>query len=114
MVSQLLVRRLNLNTAINPASPWLFQGRTAGNHLSPHTLRRRAIGMGINLIAARTGALRQLVLDCPPAVVADTLGYSQATLDRHARETGSRWSSYAGGRAQPEPAAASAHAVHEC
>jgi len=112
MVSQLLVSRPNLNTATNPTSPWLFPGRTADNHLTPHTLRLRAIRMGIDLTAARTGALRQLVLDCPPSLVADMLGYSYATLDRHARDTGSPWSSYAARRAQPDPATVPPEPVH--
>jgi hypothetical protein len=56
--------------------------------------------MGINLMAARSAALRQLVLDCPPAVVADMLGYSYQAIDRHAVRAGSTWSSYAALRAQ--------------
>jgi len=55
--------------------------------------------MGINLMGARSGALRQLVLDCPPPVVADLLGYSYQTIDRHAGRAGSPWSSYAALRA---------------
>ena len=51
--------------------------------------------MGIDLLGARSGALRQLVLDCPPPVVADMLGYSYQAIDRHARRAGSPWSSYA-------------------
>lgn len=70
MVVNLLARRPNLNTAANPTSPWLFPGQSAGSHLAPSTLRTRALEMGINLLGARNGALRQLVLDCPPSVVA--------------------------------------------
>ncbi|MDQ6839839.1 MAG: recombinase XerD, partial [Actinomycetota bacterium] len=57
------------------------------------------IEMGIDLMGARSGALRQLVLDCPPPVVADLLGYSYQTIDRHALQAGSPWSSYAALRA---------------
>jgi hypothetical protein len=32
--------------------------------------------MGIDLLGSRSGVLRQLVLDYPPPVVADMLGYS--------------------------------------
>ena len=100
MVCQLLAQRPNLNTAANPTSAWLFPGRVADNHVRPSTLRSGAMAMGINLMAARSGALRQLVLDCPPSVVADMLGYSYGAMDRHAVLAGSPWSSYAALRAQ--------------
>lgn len=100
MVRDLRSHRPNINTATNPTSAWLFPGRKADSHLAPDTLTRRAIEMGINLVAARSGALRQLVLDCPPPVVADALGYSYQTIDRHALRAGSPWSSYAALRAR--------------
>jgi hypothetical protein len=100
MVRELLARRPNLNTAANPTSPWLFPGRNAGSHLRSSTLRRRVKEMDVNLLGARSGALRQLVLDCPPPVVADMLGYSYQAMDRHALRAGSPWSSYAALRAQ--------------
>ena len=56
--------------------------------------------MGIDLMGARSGALRQLVLDCPPPVVAEALGYSYQAVDRHAQLAGSPWTSYAALRAQ--------------
>jgi hypothetical protein len=101
MVRDLASWRPNLNTAANPTSPWLFPGRSAGSHLRPSTLRARVMEMDIDILAARNAALRQLVLDCPPAVVADTLGYSYQTIDRHAIRAGSPWSSYAAITAQP-------------
>ncbi len=100
MVTELMARRPNLNTAINPTSPFLFPGRTVGKHLRPATLRLAVIRMGIDLMGARSGALRQLVLECPPAVIADSLGYSYQAMDLHARHAGSPWSSYAALRAQ--------------
>jgi integrase len=95
MVTELIAGRPNLNTATNPTSPFLFPGRSADNHLLASTLRTAAIRMGIDLMGARSGALRQLVLECPPAVVADALGYSYQVMDLHARRAGSPWSSYA-------------------
>lgn len=53
MVTELMARRPNLNTAINPTSPFLFPGRTVGKHLRPATLRLAVIGMGIDLMGAR-------------------------------------------------------------
>ena len=100
MVSDLIARRPNLNTASNPTSPFLFPGRSADKHLLPSTLRTAAIQMGIDIVGARSGALRQLVLDCPPTVVAEALGYSHQAMDRHARRAGSPWSSYAALRSE--------------
>ena len=91
--ASLLSCRPNLNTAANPTSPWLFPARSAGSHLRPSTLRAKVMEIGIDLLAARNAALRHLVLDCPPPVVADTLGYSYQTIDRHAIRAGSPWSS---------------------
>jgi hypothetical protein len=102
MLTELVARRPNLNTATNPTSAWLFPGRSAERHLTPDALRQRAMGMGINLMGARSGALRQLVLDCPPPVVADMLGYSYQAIDRHALKAGSPWASYAALRAHPD------------
>ncbi|HEV2809527.1 MAG TPA: hypothetical protein VGV93_03910 [Acidimicrobiales bacterium] len=95
MVTELMARRPNLNTATNPTSPFLFPGRTAGHHLRPSSLRLAVIQMGIDLMGARSGALRQLVLECPPTVVADARGYSYQAMDLHVRRAGSPWISYA-------------------
>jgi len=99
MIHDLVSSRPNLNAAANQTSPWLFPGRSAGKHLCPSTLRSKTGAMGIDLVAARTAALRQLVLDCPPTVVGDLLGYNHLTVDRHAVRAGSRWASYAAIRA---------------
>lgn len=100
MVTELVAHRPNLNTATNPTSTFLFPGRTADTHMRPATLRLAVIQMGIDLMGARSGALRQLVLESPPSVVADALGYSYQVMDLHARRAGSPWSSYAALRAE--------------
>jgi hypothetical protein len=51
-------------------------------------------GAGIDLRGARNAALRQLVLDMPPAIAADTLGYAYTTTERHARDAGTIWAAY--------------------
>ena len=63
--------------------------------MTPDALRAAGIKMGIDLTPAKRSALRQLVLDAPPPVVADMLGYTYQTVDRHARAAGSTYSSYA-------------------
>ncbi|MDP8961142.1 MAG: hypothetical protein M3N32_05950 [Actinomycetota bacterium] len=95
MVTELAERRPHLTTAANLTSPFLFPSTSADKHMRPATLRLAVIRMGIDLMGARSGALRQLVLECPPAVVADALGYGYQAMDLHARRAGSPWSSYA-------------------
>ena len=99
MFLELAKHRPNLNTATNPDSPWLFPGRIADRHITPHALRIAGIRMGIDLTPAKRGALRQLVNDCPPPVIAAMLGYSNQTLDHHAQAAGSPYRSYAAQRA---------------
>ncbi len=99
MLVELAANRPNLNTATNPGSAWLFPGRITGQHLGPSTLRMAAMRMGIKITPSKRGALRQLVVDCPPPVIADMLGYSYQTLDSHAQAAGSPYRSYAAQRA---------------
>jgi hypothetical protein len=99
MFTELAEHRPNLNTATQLDSLWLFPGRLADCHVGPATLRMGGIRMGIDLTPAKRGALRQLVIDCPPPVVADMLGYSYQTLDGHAQAAGSPYRSYAARRA---------------
>jgi hypothetical protein len=85
----------NMSTATNHNSRWLFPGRLADQPMTPGALRAAGIKMGIDLTPAKRSALRQLVLDAPPPVVADMLGYTYQTVDRHAQAAGSTYSSYA-------------------
>ena len=95
MFGQLALDRPNRTTATNPTSPWLFPGRMANTHLTAGLLRGEVRAMGISNLGARSGALRQLVLDCPPTVIADMLGYTYKAIEHHAQQAGSRWASYA-------------------
>jgi len=95
MFAQLVADPPNRSTATNPTSPWLFPGRLAGSHLTAGLLRGKVRAMGISNLGARSGALRQLVLDCPPTVVADMLGYTYNAIEHHAQHAGSPWASYA-------------------
>lgn len=98
LIQELLAHRPNLNTATNPTSPWLFPGRQAGTHKTADGLRTQVTKMGINILSARNATLRQLVLDCPPPVIADALGYTHNTTDRHATQAGSPWTTYTANR----------------
>ncbi|WP_158894132.1 hypothetical protein [Amycolatopsis anabasis] len=56
---------------------------------------------GINLLGARLGAIRTLVLEMPPAVAAQALGYTAECAEDHATLAGASWASYASHRRRP-------------
>ena len=89
--------RTNMNTATNRESRWLFPGRRAGQPMHPEALSATVRRLGIPNVAARTAALRQLVLEMPAPVVADALGYHYTTTTRSAAQAGGVWSRYAAG-----------------
>ena len=86
----------NLRTSTGPDSPWLFPGYTAGKHLHPNTVMVRFRKLGINLRGARNRAIGELVLECPPSLVADALGYSHQVAFLHANRAAEPWARYAG------------------
>lgn len=90
--------RPNLRTGGGTDSPWLFPGLRAGQHLHPNTVMIRLRDLGIDLLGARNRALGELVLDCPPSLVAQTLGYSPAVAFLHAGKTAQTWARYTGRR----------------
>ena len=55
-----------------------------GRHLTPNFIMTRLRNLGINLLAARNTALQSLVVEAPPPLVAELLGYSYNTTQRHA------------------------------
>lgn len=89
-----LVDRPNTHTTTGKNSPWLFVGYRPARPLDPNYLMGKLRGAGIDLRGARNAALRQLVLDMPPAIAADTLGYAYTTTERHARTAGTTWGAY--------------------
>jgi hypothetical protein len=95
MFRELVDARPNMNTATNHHSRWLFPGFRADQPMTPGALRAAGIRMGIELTPAKRSALRRLVLEAPPPVVAETLGYTYQTVERHAQAAGSTYSSYA-------------------
>lgn len=100
LLQQHLDSRRNVNTAANADSPWLFPGYRPGQPLHQSYLMTRLRDAGVPLLAARNSALRQLVLDMPPAVAAQALGYSSQVADAHARHAGATWSNYVPHRAR--------------
>jgi hypothetical protein len=55
----------------------------------------RLRNLGINLLAARNTALQSLVAEAPPPLVAELLGYSYNTTQRHAEIAAQPWARYA-------------------
>jgi hypothetical protein len=92
-----LAARPNTTTATNAASTWLFPGRRAGQPIQSQTMGLRLNKLGFVPTNARTSAIRQLVLQAPPPVVAGMLGYHDETAARHAADAGGTWKSYAPG-----------------
>lgn len=56
--------------------------------------------LGINLLGARNGAIGELVLECPPLLVAEALGYSPQVAFLHADKAAEPWARYAGRRSR--------------
>lgn len=90
-------QRLNLTTATNQHTRWLFPGRRGGQPMTPATIEGRLRRHGIPGLNGRTAALRQLVLQTPAPVVARMLSYTHQQTARVAAEAGSPWSRYAPG-----------------
>lgn len=97
IITDYLAGRPNLTTATNPASSWLFPGRRAGQPLHPTSIRLRLHTLGIPNQPGRSRALRELLLQAPPAVIAGMLGYSAGSTEAIAAETGATWKRYAAG-----------------
>jgi hypothetical protein len=97
LIRRYLGARPNLTTATNPSSRWLFPGQRAGEPMHPATLRARLTKAGIPNLSSRTRALRAMLLQAPPAVVAGMLGYTPNKAEDIAREAGATWKHYAVG-----------------
>jgi len=93
-----LAARPNLRTGAGPNSPWLFPSTLAGRHLHPNTVMDRIRDLGVNLLGARNRAIGELVLECPPSLVAEALGYSTQVAFLHADKAAEPWARYAGRR----------------
>lgn len=71
-----------MTTAANAASLWLFAGRRAGQAMDPGSLRDLLQEIGVPAQSGRTATIRQLVLQMPPPVVAQALGYHRNSTTR--------------------------------
>ncbi len=100
LLKQHLADRPNLRTTNGFHSEWLFPGYRPGRHIHPNTVMIRIRELGVDLLGAKNAALRSLVTEVPPPIVAEMLGYSYQVAHRHAELAGETWSRYAAGRPQ--------------
>ncbi len=80
-------------TAAHPRSNWVFRGHIPGRHLDPATARDR-LRRTFSARAARLGTLEQLSKLAPVAIIAETLGYHPATIERHAAASSASYAEY--------------------
>jgi hypothetical protein len=69
---------------MNHDCTWLFPGTRAGQHISEQSLMNHLRRLGIDLQAARNGALHDLTKEIDPASLADLRGYSTQVMNIHA------------------------------
>jgi hypothetical protein len=80
-------------TAAHPNSNWVFRGHFPGRHIDPAYLRGR-LKTVFSTRAARLGTLHELTKQAPVAIIAEALGYSPATIERHAYASAATYAQY--------------------
>lgn len=86
----------------NGGSQWLFPGTMPGQHIHADAMMGQLRALDIDLGGARNTALRGLVQELPPTLIANALGYSYQVIHKHASDAGVPMAGYAGKRA-PAP-----------
>ncbi|MCW3768886.1 Fis family transcriptional regulator, partial [Paenarthrobacter sp. PAE-2] len=90
---ELAVTPTHHQTAAHPNSNWVFRGGSPGRHLQASTLTQR-LSTAFSSRAARLGTLHELTKLAPVAIIAEALGYSPATIDRHALASSANYMEY--------------------
>lgn len=84
-------------TAAHATARWMFPGSSPGEHLTAAHLRGR-IKKLVATRAARLGTLHELTKLSPVPILAETLGYSPATIERHATASAATYAQYVAAR----------------
>jgi hypothetical protein len=84
-------------TAAHPNSNWVFTGHSPGKHINPGHLTQRLKRL-FSTRAARLGTLHELTKLAPVAIIAETLGYSPTTIERHATSSAAAYAQYIAAR----------------
>ena len=80
-------------TAAHPNTKWVFRGASPGRHINPGHLTTRLSKL-FSTRAARLGTLHELTKLAPVAIIAETLGYSPTTIERHATGSAAAYAQY--------------------
>jgi hypothetical protein len=80
-------------TASHPNTNWVFRGTSPGRHIHPGHLTTRLSKL-FSTRAARLGTLHELTKLAPVAIIAETLGYSPTTIERHATDSAAAYAQY--------------------
>lgn len=94
IIQQHIDQRANRMTATNADARWLFPGRRAGQPLHITSMRLRLSNLNIPNLSNRNRAIRELLRQAPPTIVAGMLGYSARSAEKIATEYGSVWKHY--------------------
>jgi hypothetical protein len=98
LLAELAARRVNMNTASNPACDWLFPGTRAGQPITPSAVLLKLRAHGMPVTRTRTAAFGQLVTRAPAPVIAQALGYHPGTAVAHLTAAGRTWARYPAAR----------------
>jgi hypothetical protein len=101
LTTDLVARRRNMDTAANPASPWLFPGYTPGQPIQARELARRLAMIHLTRLG-RLGALKQLVAEVPAPVLGELIGYKPRIVAKHAMDQAVDWNAYAALKARDQ------------
>lgn len=80
-------------TAAHPNSNWVFRGVKPGQPVTAMAMRQRLFDL-FSTRAARLGTLHELTKLAPIAILAETLGYAPATIERHAIASSATYAHY--------------------
>lgn len=84
----------NLNTSAHRDNGWFFPGARPGQNIHQSTLMNLLREAGIDLRGAKNAALRELVLQMPAPIVADSFNYSYTVTEQHRRNAGAQFIDY--------------------
>lgn len=90
---QLAVQPHNHQTAAHPNSNWVFPGYSPGRHLDAGYIAGR-LRATVGARAARLGTLHEITKFAPTAIIAEILGYSPATIEKHAIGSAANYATY--------------------
>lgn len=83
----------NDQTASHPNSNWVFRGYSPGQHINAMSMRER-LRRVFGTRAARLGTVHELTKLAPVAIIAEALGYSPQTIEKHAIGSAATYAQY--------------------